>query len=158
MHNNVVITARDVALRAGLRTLRFNFRGVGASGGVHDGGQGEVEDLRCAVAHAGTRAVLIGYSFGAWVAAHFLKEQPLPSILIAPPNLMFAFPPLQGSPVWAVCGEQDRFCRIEGLQEVLDPGRILSVAGVDHFWNGDEDILAATLGPLLEDLVSARPL
>jgi alpha/beta superfamily hydrolase len=62
------------ALRAcGAATLRFNFRGVGRSSGIHDNGRGEEDDVRAAWTFirektAATRLVLGGFSFGAWVA------------------------------------------------------------------------------------------
>jgi alpha/beta superfamily hydrolase len=49
MNNTVVFrTARGLQL-AGLAVLRFNFRGVGKSGGVHDGKGGEEGDLAAAL-------------------------------------------------------------------------------------------------------------
>ena len=50
MDNPVVIRAAEVVQAAGYATLRFNFRGVGASTGVHDKGLGEQDDVRAAVA------------------------------------------------------------------------------------------------------------
>ena len=50
MDNPVVVRAAEVAREAGLATLRFNFRGVGASEGSHDKGRGEQDDVRAALA------------------------------------------------------------------------------------------------------------
>ena len=44
MDNPVVVRAAEVCRDAGLATLRFNFRGVGASGGTHGGGEGKRQD------------------------------------------------------------------------------------------------------------------
>ena len=56
-------------------TLRFNFRGVGASEGEHSGGVGEAEDAAAAVGFVAGQpgipkdgAVLAGYSFGSMAA------------------------------------------------------------------------------------------
>ncbi len=75
MSNNVVDAILAAMWQAGYATLRFNFRGVGASEGEHDGGPGEVDDAVAAMAfilaQPGVRkegAVMAGYSFGAMVA------------------------------------------------------------------------------------------
>ena len=44
MYNNVVDAILAAMWQAGYATLRFGFRGVGASEGEHDGGPGEVDD------------------------------------------------------------------------------------------------------------------
>jgi alpha/beta superfamily hydrolase len=48
MLNKVVSTLQRTARDAGLITLRFNYRGVGASAGTHDMGSGEVDDAQAA--------------------------------------------------------------------------------------------------------------
>ena len=50
MFNNVVDAILAAMWQAGYATLRFNFRGVGASEGEHDGGPGEVDDAVAAMA------------------------------------------------------------------------------------------------------------
>lgn len=72
MDNKVVQTLARAFLASGWRTLRFNFRGVGSSAGVHDNGVGEVADLLRVIsqfANAGPLA-LAGFSFGAFIASH----------------------------------------------------------------------------------------
>src|ERR1700734_3087684 len=49
MHNKVVYHAMKAFLSFGLPVLRFNFRGVGLSEGVHDDGHGEQDDVRAAL-------------------------------------------------------------------------------------------------------------
>jgi len=49
MHFKVVFRAAKALQSAGLAVLRFNFRGVGRSQGVHDDGRGEQEDVRTAL-------------------------------------------------------------------------------------------------------------
>ncbi len=44
MDNKVVATLARAFLQCGWRTVRFNFRGVGGSGGAWDEGRGEIED------------------------------------------------------------------------------------------------------------------
>jgi len=50
MHNKVVSTLARAFLELGLHTLRFNFRGTGASEGSFDHGEGESADLMAVLA------------------------------------------------------------------------------------------------------------
>ncbi|MDV7394009.1 hypothetical protein RZS08_21700, partial [Arthrospira platensis SPKY1] len=50
MNNPVVELLAALYQRRGYTTLRFNFRGVGASGGRYDEGRGEQDDVRAAAA------------------------------------------------------------------------------------------------------------
>jgi len=74
MHNAVVAAIAHALEAQGVMALRFNFRGVGQSGGEHDNGRGEASDIAGAldwlVAQPDVdpeRIFLAGYSFGAWV-------------------------------------------------------------------------------------------
>ncbi|WP_191636095.1 alpha/beta hydrolase [Pseudomonas fluorescens] len=74
MLNKVVSTLQRTARDAGLITLRFNYRGVGASAGSHDMGTGEVDDAQAAAQwlrakHPELPITLFGFSFGGFVAA-----------------------------------------------------------------------------------------
>jgi len=74
MLNKVVSTLQRTARDAGLITLRFNYRGVGASEGSHDMGTGEVDDAQAAALwlraqHPELPMTLFGFSFGGFVAA-----------------------------------------------------------------------------------------
>lgn len=70
LHNKVVHRMARALRRSGCAVLRFNFRGVNLSQGVHDGGPGEVEDARACLAELRRRYpalpfTLAGFSFGA---------------------------------------------------------------------------------------------
>src|SRR5580692_2619274 len=72
MHNKVVYRIARGMRRAGAVVLRFNFRGVGRSEGVHDQGVGEVEDARAALGVLRQRYPdlpwsMAGFSFGSRV-------------------------------------------------------------------------------------------
>ena len=76
MRNNVVAAAVSGLVERGIAAIRFNFRGVGRSGGAHTGGEGEQDDVRAVLAHTAAlpdvdadRVGLAGYSFGAGMAA-----------------------------------------------------------------------------------------
>src|SRR5215472_1356191 len=70
MHNKVVYRMARGLRRSGCVVLRFNFRGVGKSEGVHGNFTGEVEDARMALGWLRARYpalpfALAGFSFGA---------------------------------------------------------------------------------------------
>jgi len=72
MDNKVVQTLARAFVQSGWEAVRFNFRGVGASEGVHDGGRGEAQDLIEVVRQVAPQGALAlaGFSFGAFVATH----------------------------------------------------------------------------------------
>ncbi len=75
MDNKVVQTLARAFVQCGWQAVRFNFRGVGASEGVHDEGRGEAQDLLALVqqcAPAGPLA-LAGFSFGSFVMSQTLS-------------------------------------------------------------------------------------
>ncbi len=91
MHNKVVtMTARSLR-ELGVTTVRFNFRGTGASEGTFDNGAGELDDLRAVAAWVRVQRPddalwLAGFSFGAYVSLRAAEElQPGMLISIAPP-------------------------------------------------------------------------
>jgi uncharacterized protein len=83
MDNKVVQTLARAFVQCGWTALRFNFRGVGASAGVHDEGRGELDDFLAVAAHAeslqkagnaGLGWALAGFSFGAYVTTHAFER------------------------------------------------------------------------------------
>ncbi|WP_449447005.1 alpha/beta hydrolase [Thermomonas brevis] len=91
MHNKVVTMTARALRECGIDTLRFNFRGVGASEGAFDDGAGELDDLRAVVAwaraqHPDKALWLAGFSFGAWVSLRGAMELGAAAVIsIAPP-------------------------------------------------------------------------
>lgn len=98
MDNKVVTTLAKAFVELGYAALRFNFRGVGASEGEFDSGNGEVEDVLAAVQHVRDEfghlpLILSGFSFGGYVqarAAQHLHPQPHKLVLVAPAVGRFA--------------------------------------------------------------------
>lgn len=148
LDNPVVATLAEVYQRLGYSTLRFNFRGVGASEGNYDDGRGERDDLRAAVALledlGKTTIDLAGYSFGAWISLHL---DPLPAtvrrlLLVAPPVAYLEFDGTVAPSVsiQVVVGDQDNFAPLGLLREQMSrwhPAASLNVLpGADHFYGG----------------------
>jgi alpha/beta superfamily hydrolase len=148
MDNPVVVRAAEVAREVGLATLRFNFRGVGASEGSHDNGRGEQDDVRAALTTLRSRLAtgplgLAGYSFGAWVSSRVaVPSAGLAALgLIAPPLSMFGFDALDpnGLSVLIAAGTRDPYCPATDLDRLaarLPEAAIAHIEGADHFFFG----------------------
>ncbi|MCE5263270.1 MAG: alpha/beta fold hydrolase [Deltaproteobacteria bacterium] len=159
LENNVVETLVEAFFQQGYATLRFNFRGVGRSGGRYDEGVGEQDDLLAAadaLRQRGVREILLaGYSFGAWIVANLLRRTPLLSdgVLVSPPiDLMdFNFSGLDGKIRLILAGERDPYCDNTRLMErsarIQAPVRL--IPGADHFYVGRERELSAALAEYL---------
>jgi alpha/beta superfamily hydrolase len=149
MENPVIVRAADVAREASLATLRFNFRGVGGSAGAYGHGEAEGEDVTAALdvladrMRGRARLGLVGYSFGAWVAARVTAGDPRVAglCLIAPPLAMFDFAGLDGSrgaPL-LVAGTRDPYCSVADLERLaarLPGAEAVMIEGADHFFFG----------------------
>ena len=97
MNNKVVTTTGRALLKRQVPVIRFNFRGVGASEGQFDHGNGETEDLLYLVslwqqAYPKAKWILAGFSFGSYVAFRAAQSL-LPDylVLIAPPVHRFDY-------------------------------------------------------------------
>jgi alpha/beta superfamily hydrolase len=75
MENKVVQTLARAFVQSGWVALRFNFRGVGASQGLHDEGRGELDDMLALIAAEAPTGplALAGFSFGSFVACGAVK-------------------------------------------------------------------------------------
>jgi alpha/beta superfamily hydrolase len=148
MDNPVIVRCAEVAREEGVATLRFNFRGVGGSGGTHDEGRGEASDARTVLDALAERTGrvplgLLGYSFGAWVAAQAATAPGLVSALalIAPPLAMRPLPRVDASRLDALvaAGTQDPYCPLPDLDRLaasLPGGAVERISGADHFFFG----------------------
>lgn len=165
MGNKVVYTLASAAREFGLIATRFNFRGVEASEGVHDGSRGETGDCLAVVdwlrAQApGQPLLLAGFSFGAYVALKAAAiARPAGLVSIAPPFGRYfdeiAAPPHPGCPWMAIHSRDDDTVRYEDTRAMLasyEPAPELhSVDGAGHFFHGRlNEIRDATLGFLTQ--------
>jgi len=76
MDNKVVQTLARAFVACGWDAVRFNFRGVGGSEGVHDEGRGEREDMLQVIEQLAPEGPLAiaGFSFGAFVASRAAEQ------------------------------------------------------------------------------------
>jgi uncharacterized protein len=153
MNNNVVWTVARALGERGWSTLRFNFRGVGASTGSYGGGLAEVADVTAALGFLQSRVpgpcYLVGYSFGAAVAARAMLEgvAAAGAVLISPPIAFMdlAFLPQTPGLSLIVAGDRDDLCPLADLENLCrafkPPVDLRVVAGADHFFGGREQQL-----------------
>ncbi len=162
MDSGVVVALCRRLARGGAVALRFNFRGVGASGGIHDDGRAERADVAAAVDRVRAEAAdgplwLLGYSFGAWVSGEAGAAGGVDALVaVAPPLAVY---PMAGwarrpEPKLVVVGDRDGFCpldRFDGWwQRVAPPAERSVVAGADHFFLGREAEVADRAAGFLE--------
>ena len=152
MDSNVVEAIHEGFHKSGFTTVRFNFRGVGGSGGTYDEGEGEVDDLLSSVRFLRDRLspegriVLAGYSFGAWISAKAAaKAGPVDGLfLVAYPFAFYDTEPLRAysGPVSFVAGTLDEIGPAHDLTEFYKTIPItrkhLKVLPTDHFFWGKE--------------------
>ena len=150
MDNPVVTRAAEVAQESGVSTLRFNFRGVGRSTGVHGKGEAELRDVEAALGLLRARLPaprpigLGGYSFGAWVAARLASsgDRDLAALgLVAPPLRMYDLASLDTRrlDVLIAAGTRDEYCppdKLAALTARLSGADIATIEGADHFFFG----------------------
>lgn len=153
MYNNVVGGVQGALIEGGFSTLRFNFRGVGGSGGGYGEGVGEMEDVRGAVDFSITEMgadvplYLLGYSFGAYVGMKGVVDDERVKALmcISPPVAIYDFALLreEGRPKLIVTGERDVICPVGPVEELYlslpEPKVLHIIPGADHFWWGMEN-------------------
>ena len=172
MHNKVVYHAAKVFERLGWPVLRFNFRGVGLSEGVH-GGRAEVADVRVALdwleAEYARPIVAAGFSFGSAMGLKAVSERwaqgredvvgfAALGLPIANGERRYEHPYLAECrfPKLFLSGDRDEFAPVEELRVVVDgaaePKRLVTVAGADHFFTGHLGVMQGVLRGWLEDI------
>ena len=153
MDNKVVQTLSRAFLQCGWATVRFNFRGVGASAGSHDAGRGECQDLLQVVAQVAPDGplALAGFSFGAFVTSHALAalwgqrsiEQ---VVLVGTAASRFdvaPVPPEAHLRTLVVHGEQDDTVPLAAVMDWARPQTlpVTVVPGGGHFFHGQLPLL-----------------
>jgi hypothetical protein len=158
MENKVVQTLARAFVQGGWRSLRFNFRGVGASQGAHDEGRGELEDmLHIVEREAGSGPLaLAGFSFGSFVAASaavrlWPHRQAEKIVLVGTAASRFVVPALPAEAherTLVVHGEQDDTVELSAVMDWARPQQlpVTVVPGGGHFFHGQL--------PLLKSLVA----
>ena len=149
MTNKVVHTLMRAARDMGASVVRFNFRGVGRSGGEHDAGQGEIDDCLAVIDWARREMPapalwVMGFSFGGYIAAaaaNRLADEVDRLVLVAPSVERLPFAALLPLKVSAIVmmGEADDVVASAAVFDLLE-GRegvdVVRFAETGHFFHG----------------------
>jgi hypothetical protein len=142
LDNKVVQTLARSFVDLGYAAVRPNFRGVGATEGIHDEGRGELEDMAAVLAWAQAQfgdepPVLAGFSFGSFVQTHLAQRvTPERMVLVGVAVKRFDARPVPAGTL-VIHGEVDETVP---LADVLDWARpqelpVVVVPGADHFFH-----------------------
>ena len=153
MDNKVVQTLARAFVASGWTTVRFNFRGVGASEGVHDEGRGELEDMLNIVGQLAPEGPLAiaGFSFGAFVAsgaaAKLWPERDIRQIVLvgtaAARNTVATLPPEAHERMLVLHGEADDTVALSAVMDWARPQSlpVTVIPGGGHFFHGQLPLL-----------------
>ncbi len=167
MHNKVVFRAAKALQESGLETLRFNFRGVGASTGEFDEEQGEYDDALVALEYLlhdqpqAREAIIAGFSFGSIIGLRLGCSDARVHRLIGigvPARLgNLGFLNECAKPTIFIHGAQDTVAPLAPLEEFLNTlpadsnRRIVQIPGAGHFFDDQaEDLMRAIKGFVAE--------
>jgi alpha/beta superfamily hydrolase len=153
MDNKVVQTLARAFVQCGWTVVRFNFRGVGASAGQHDAGQGEAQDLLRVVEQVASDGplALAGFSFGSFVTSHALAalwgQRNIEKVVFvgtAASRFTVAQVPLSAHErTLVVHGEQDDTVPLSSVMDWARPQTlpVTVVPGGGHFFHGQLPLL-----------------
>jgi alpha/beta superfamily hydrolase len=155
MDNKVVQTLARAFVQCGFTAVRFNFRGVGASAGVHDEGRGEADDFLAVVTQvagdAATPLAVAGFSFGSFVASHAVARlwgtrQIDKVVLIGTAASRFnvaVLPVAAHERTLVVHGEEDDTVPLSAVMDWARPQSlpVTVIPGGSHFFHGQLPLL-----------------
>ncbi len=154
--NKVVSTLARVFRDSGIVAVRFNFRGVGSSDGVHDEGGGERADLASVITWVQQQCekvelYLAGFSFGGAVVAAYVAslkpgnpvyEQVRQVMLVSPAIGRYGFEAdrVMPLPTLLIQGEADELLSVEDAcnwaKQSAQPVEVCLLPQTSHFYHG----------------------
>ncbi|MDQ2927810.1 MAG: alpha/beta fold hydrolase [Caldimonas sp.] len=158
LDNKVVQTLARAFIEVGWASLRFNFRGVGASEGTWDDGRGELDDA-LAIIHEARRRIefaalplaLAGFSFGGYIAAAAAarlgdSDKPHRLVLVAPSTEKKQVPAVPPDSI-VIHGDIDELVPLESTLAWARPLSlpVIVFPGVGHFFHGQLGLLKSVV-------------
>jgi len=152
MNNNVVYRLAKALVDGGVATLRFNFRGVGASTGSYADGSGEEDDARDALdflraRHPTLPLWIAGFSFGARVGlsvgARDARVSKLLGVGLALRMFDYGFLASSSKPKAIIQASEDEYGGRDAIEAAVrgmaEPKRLWVVDGATHLFPGQLD-------------------
>lgn len=148
MTNKVVHMLAKSFNELGVPAVRFNYRGVGASAGAYDEGNGETDDTVAVIDWVKSRwpdaqLSLGGFSFGGAVAIRAAVRRDTQRLVTVAPaiqRIAIDASALPTCPWLLVQGDQDELVDAADtqrwVQTLANPPELALLPGVDHFFHG----------------------
>jgi uncharacterized protein len=167
LDNKVVQTVARACLDLGWASVRFNFRGIGASEGAWDEGRGEVDDALAVLSAWRDQAefadlpfLLAGFSFGGFVAVEAAQRlhpdsKPRRLVLIGPSTEKQQVADVPADTL-VIHGEVDDVVPLAATLAWARPQHlpVIVFPGVGHFFHGQLALLKKTIVRELHDLAA----
>jgi len=179
LHNKVVFHTMKALNSFGFPVLRFNFRGTGLSEGEHDQGNGEVDDVRCALdwldAEFHLPLVFAGFSFGSAIglraacpdarvrAVIGIGTPVIPVAEATEEPRVYALDFLRecAKPKLFISGARDKFGPRHKLEELVasvsEPKKLVLIEGGDHFFEGRLREMREAIEGWVKEAMSSQP-
>ncbi|MBL8270782.1 alpha/beta hydrolase [Steroidobacter sp.] len=157
MTNKVVYSLAKAFNEAGAPAIRFNYRGVGASTGTYDEGNGETDDALAvldwaAQRYPGAQLWLGGFSFGGAVAIRAAAQRNVTRLVSVAPairRVSVDTSSLPQCPWLIVQGDRDELVDANDIQSwaaaLPEAPRVALLEGVEHFFHGRLNELRQTV-------------
>ena len=166
MGEELISAICQAAGNAGFATLRFNFRGTGESGGNHDGGKSERNDIKSALdvirrwpGIDKSQITVAGYSFGASVimdGASMLRKANK-FVLVSPPPKASRESRLSkdSRPILIIAGENAKLSPPDRLRQIFSdyktPPLLKVIEGANFSFMGHETEMGKVIVNFLQD-------
>ena len=170
LNNNVVYRLAKALVDGGAATVRFNFRGVGASTGAYGDGIGEEDDARAALdflqaRHPTLPLWIAGFSFGARVGLSVGARDPrvekLLGVGLALKMFDYSFLSACPKPKAIIQASDDEYGAREAIEAAVrgmaEPKRLWIVDGATHLFPGQLDPFEAAAREAVGYLAATSP-
>ena len=148
MDNKVAQTLAKAFAELGYLAVRMNFRGVGQSAGVFDGGVGETEDMLALAAHmqreAGDLPILLaGFSFGGYVQTRVATRLVVEKLVLVALAVSHFAAGTVSADTLVIHGEADEVVPLAAVFDWARPQNlpVTVLPGVGHFFHGQLPLL-----------------